>query len=88
MVYTTERAEEFSPVKNADGVDSPTSCRRDQIRRAARWLSAAGVEVPVRNGEPDASLEISPLFAVSADQLRGKTINRRTIEPGSSLYLE
>ena len=46
IVYETDRAEEFSPVKNAEGVDSPATCRRDQIRRAARWLREAGVEVP------------------------------------------
>src|SRR5207249_9080184 len=37
IVYETERAEEFSPVKNAEGADSPATCRRDQLRRAARW---------------------------------------------------
>jgi len=36
IVYGTDRSEEFSPVKNAEGVDSPATCRRDQIRRAAR----------------------------------------------------
>jgi UDP-N-acetylglucosamine/UDP-N-acetylgalactosamine diphosphorylase len=46
IVYETERAEEFSPVKNAEGVDSPATSRRDQIRRAARWLRSARVEVP------------------------------------------
>lgn len=69
IVYTTDRAEEFSPVKNAEGVDSPATCRRDQIRRAAHWLRHAGLEVPVTHGEPDVVLEISPLFATSAVQL-------------------
>jgi UDP-N-acetylglucosamine/UDP-N-acetylgalactosamine diphosphorylase len=69
-VLETDRAEEFSPVKNAEGVDSPATCRRDQIRRAARWLGEAGVAVPTKNGEPDATLEISPLYATGAAQLR------------------
>ena len=85
IVYTTERAEEFSPVKNAEGSDSPATSRRDQVRRAARWLVSAGVEVPMKNGEPDAMLEISPLFAVSADQLRGKSIPK--VESGATIYL-
>ena len=70
IVLETDRAEEFSPVKNAEGVDSPQTCRRDQVRRAARWLREAGVEVPTRDGEPDAVLEISPLYATTAGQLR------------------
>src|SRR5207244_1215480 len=65
IVYTTDRAEEFSPVKNAEGNDSPATSRRDQIRRSARWLESTGAQVP-----PDAVIEISPLFATSADQLR------------------
>jgi UDP-N-acetylglucosamine/UDP-N-acetylgalactosamine diphosphorylase len=88
MVYTTERAEEFSPVKNADGVDSPETCRRDQIRRAARWLREAGVEIPMRNNEPDASLEISPLYAVSPEQLRSKPLANVQIEAGMTKYFE
>ena len=90
IVYETEREEEFSPVKNAEGTDSPATCRRDQIRRAARWLKSAGVNVPVKNGEPDAVLEISPLYATSAAQLKEKGAARATpaIAPGASVYLE
>jgi UDP-N-acetylglucosamine/UDP-N-acetylgalactosamine diphosphorylase len=88
MVFTTDRAEEFSPVKNAEGVDSPATCRRDQIRRAARWLRDAGVDVPMRNNEPDAKIEISPLVAVSAEQLRTKNNSHsRTIKSGGTFYL-
>jgi UDP-N-acetylglucosamine/UDP-N-acetylgalactosamine diphosphorylase len=87
IVYTTARDEEFSPVKNAEGVDSPATCRRDQIRRAARWLAQAGVEIPNRNGEPDAAIEISPLFANSAEQLKTKPLSKKTIAAGASVYL-
>jgi len=71
IVMETDRAEEFSPVKNAEGVDSPATCRRDQIRRAGRWLREAGVNVPTgAEGEPDVTLEISPLYATTAAQLK------------------
>ncbi|MBW2270651.1 MAG: UDPGP type 1 family protein [Deltaproteobacteria bacterium] len=40
------RAEEFSPVKNARGCDSPETCRRDLNALYARWLRAAGIDVP------------------------------------------
>jgi UDP-N-acetylglucosamine/UDP-N-acetylgalactosamine diphosphorylase len=86
IVYTTDRAEEFSPVKNAEGSDSPATCRRDQIRRAARWLAEAGVNVPTKNGEPDAVLEISPLYATSAQQLAERNMPIREIQGGRQVY--
>lgn len=87
IVYTTDRAEEFSPVKSAEGVDSPATSRRDQIRRAARWLAEAGVKVPMKDGEPDAVLEISPLLATTAEQLKTRKLPRE-IRPGETVYLE
>jgi UDP-N-acetylglucosamine/UDP-N-acetylgalactosamine diphosphorylase len=86
MVYTTDRAEEFSPVKNAEGADSPETCRRDQIRRAARWLKEAGLEIPMRGTEPDANIEISPLKAVAPDELKSKPPALKQIKSGSSVY--
>jgi len=73
LVLEVDRAEEFSPVKNATGVDSLESSRRDQVRRACRWLEQAGVCVPRRSdGEPAATVEISPLLALDADELKRK----------------
>src|SRR5690606_10416525 len=82
IVYETDRAEEFSPVKNAEGADSPATSRRDQIRRAARWLRACGWQVPMKGDEVDAVLEISPLYATSEQQLKEKGPQPRTIQPG------
>jgi len=93
IVYTTAREDEFSPVKNADEAgkvvsDSPTTSRRDQSRRAARWLDAAGVKVPRTSaGEPDCVIEISPLFASSAGELKKKA-PKISIERGSTIVLD
>jgi UDP-N-acetylglucosamine/UDP-N-acetylgalactosamine diphosphorylase len=86
IVVETDRAEEFSPVKNAEGADSPATSRRDQVRRAARWLAGAGVQVPTEGGEPDAVLEISPLYATSAEQLKERQPGMK-VTPGAVVYI-
>ncbi len=88
LVLFTRRDEEFSPVKNATGDDSPATTRRDLIRRAARWLDDVGSEVPrTDEGEPDAVLEISPAFALDADDLNAQLDEPPTVRPGQSLLL-
>ncbi len=71
MVLQTKREEEFSPVKNAQGVDSPDTSRRDLIARAARWLEKADIRIE-RNpdGTCAAAVEISPLRAIFESDLR------------------
>ena len=67
IVVETARADDFSPVKNATGVDSAQSCRDDQLRQFARWLQAVGATVPAdATGLPALRLEVSPLFGYDA----------------------
>ena len=67
VIIEAARQDDFSPVKNAEGVDSPQSCKEDQLRMFARWLIAAGESVEIdATGLPAVTFEISPRFA--ADQ--------------------
>jgi UDP-N-acetylglucosamine/UDP-N-acetylgalactosamine diphosphorylase len=68
VIIETLRADDFSPVKNADGLDSPLTCRDDQLRQFARWLNANGAAVAVDpTGLPAAAIEVSPLFGYDED---------------------
>jgi UDP-N-acetylglucosamine/UDP-N-acetylgalactosamine diphosphorylase len=68
VVIETGRAGDFSPVKNAEGSDSPQTCRDDQLRQFAGWLRAAGAAVEIdAAGRPNAALEVSPLFGYDED---------------------
>jgi UDP-N-acetylglucosamine/UDP-N-acetylgalactosamine diphosphorylase len=68
LVIETGRADDFSPVKNAEGMDSPQTCREDQISQFARWFTAAGAAVPSgAAGQPPPALEVSPLFGYDAE---------------------
>ena len=68
VVIETSRESEFSPVKNAEGVDSPQTCRDDQVRQFARWAKSAGADVEVdESGLPAFAFEVSPLFATDEE---------------------
>lgn len=89
LLMETSRAEEFSPVKNANGVDSVDTARRDMSHRAARWMASSGFTIPVDSaGEPDGLFEISPLFALDADDLFARRLTVFPINREGRTYLE
>jgi UDP-N-acetylglucosamine/UDP-N-acetylgalactosamine diphosphorylase len=68
VVIETARADDFSPVKNAEGVDSPKTSREDQLRQFARWFKGAGAAIETdATGLPKAKVEVSPLFGYDAE---------------------
>jgi UDP-N-acetylglucosamine/UDP-N-acetylgalactosamine diphosphorylase len=87
IILETDRVEEFAPIKNAEGSDSPGSSQKLQTERAARWLEAHGVHIPRNeNGEVDAVIEISPLSAISLEDLAHIDLPKR-IEAGTKVIL-
>jgi UDP-N-acetylglucosamine/UDP-N-acetylgalactosamine diphosphorylase len=69
LAMETSRAEEFAPLKNATGTDSPVTVRAAQIALHTRWLERAGIPTA---GHP---VEVSPLFALDEEELKAKIPN-------------
>ena len=89
VVIETLRADDFSPVKNGEGLDSPQTCRDDQLRQFSRWLTANGATVATdASGRPTIALEVSPLFGYDEDSFAdawGKLSTKPAVVDG--LYL-
>jgi UDP-N-acetylglucosamine/UDP-N-acetylgalactosamine diphosphorylase len=80
-VVETSRREEFEPLKNASGPESPASVKQALSNLAADWLESAGVQVPrTPTGDAAVPLEISPLYALDAEELAAKVDRRLRIE--------
>jgi UDP-N-acetylglucosamine/UDP-N-acetylgalactosamine diphosphorylase len=90
VIIETRREDDFSPVKNAEGLDSPKTCADDQLRQYVRWLKANGAAVEAdASGLPPFTLEVSPLFGYDEDSF-ADAWNNLPVKPAvtAGLYLE
>ncbi|MBO5255775.1 MAG: UDPGP type 1 family protein [Opitutales bacterium] len=84
------RGDEFSPVKNAEGLDSPLTCKNHQKAQWRRWFANSGVEIEANeDGVPNIDIEVSPLFATNQTDFT-KAWNGLEVKPSitDKLYLQ
>lgn len=72
VVLETAREDEFAPVKNATGPDSPETVRQAMMEKFARWLRQCGVELPRQDGRLRYRVEIDPGWANGPEELRAR----------------
>lgn len=83
LVVEVNAEEAFAPLKNAPGSarDAPEHVRERMVRLHRRWLQTAGVQVA-----SGAKVEISPLAALSADDLAGRLPRDWQIDSDTYIY--
>lgn len=69
IAVEADERESFAPVKNSPGEpqDSPETARAQMLALYGRWLGEAGFRIP-----PTVPVEISPLFALDAEELKSR----------------
>ncbi len=88
IILETVRSEEFAPVKDATGTNSPENARKAMVARAGGWLESAGISVPRKpDGSIDATLETAASFALEKDDIKEKLNRIPQIKPKDKLYL-
>ena len=80
LVVEADRSREFSPIKNADGVDCPETARAAMLARDAAWIRSCGCQL-----DEDAQVEISPLYALDAQDVAGQLFPGMQL--GGRMYL-
>jgi len=68
VTLEVRRDEEFAPVKNAEGSDSPASCRLALTESFGRMFEAAGHPLPERNADGTLPIEVDPRAAENAEE--------------------
>lgn len=85
LVLWCDRDAEFAPVKNASGTDSPASARQLMTKLYAGWLRRAGATFSPTAEGAQINIEISPLYALDAEELAQRL--PRPFEVQADLYL-
>jgi len=73
VIMEVIREDEFSPIKNMEGENSPTTARQDMVNLFGRWLRNMGISIPTdSHGNVIGLIDISPCFALDEEELKDK----------------
>ncbi|TNV79192.1 hypothetical protein FGO68_gene5121 [Halteria grandinella] len=82
-VLKVSREDEFGPVKNAEGVDSPQTARDLIFGQGQRWLSKAGATVA-----EGVKVELDVMLSYEGEGLEEKYAGKEIGEQGAATYIK
>jgi len=87
VTLEVERHEEFSPVKNRTGADSPETSQSDQMHLHADWCRGCALPLPAPDAAGRVHVEVDPCLAEDEAQLRAALpLEPRRVAPDRFLY--
>ncbi len=82
LIVETIREDEFAPLKNSTGAFSPDYVRQHMMQVVTKWFRTLGITIP-----ETAAIEVSPLFAATANDLAQRCDELVDLKFDRPLYL-